>query len=161
MLKGVFLMKKIRTLIFSLFISLGTGALSRFIAGNASEKYDMLIKPSLAPPAAVFSIAWALLYVLMGIAAYIIYTSDSPDKGEALKLYAEQLVVNFIWPIIFFRTGLILLAFILALLLWMLVALCTLTFSKIDKRASRIFVPYFVWMTFAVYLTLATYLLNR
>ena len=154
-------MKKYKALAISLLISLGTGAVAGLIVKDAAAKYNMMIKPALAPPAIVFPIVWTLLYILMGVAAYLIYMSGKNGKDDALKLYAEQLIFNFIWPIIFFRTGWILFAFIWILALWLLVALCTLNFSRIDKRAAWLFVPYLVWTTFAVYLTLATYLLNR
>lgn len=154
-------MKKYKALAISLLISLGTGAIAGLIVKDAAAKYNMMIKPMLAPPAIVFPIVWTLLYILMGVAAYLIYMSGKNGKDDALKLYAEQLVFNFIWPIIFFRTGWLLFAFIWILALWLLVALCTLNFSRIDKRATWLFVPYLVWTTFAVYLTLATYLLNR
>jgi len=154
-------MKKLKIFIISLLISLGTGVVSGLIVGNAAEKYSMLIKPTFAPPAAVFPVVWTLMYILMGIAAYYVYTSDSSGREDALKLYAEQLVFNFIWPIIFFRTGWLLFAFIWVLALWLLVALCTLVFSRINKKAEWLFVPYLAWTTFAVYLTLAIYLLNR
>lgn len=154
-------MKKIKVLVVSLLISLGGGAISGLIVGDVSEKYGMLIKPTLAPPAEAFPIVWTVMYILMGIAAYFVYISGDPDREDALKLYAEQLVVNFIWPVIFFGTGWLLLAFIWVLLLWILTALCMFAFSKADKRTVWLFAPYFLWTTFAVYLTLATYLLNR
>ena len=69
---------------------------------GSMDSYGTLTKPPLSPPGALFPIVWTILYVLMGVAAYFIYTSHSPDKRRALTLYGVQLGLNFLWPILFF-----------------------------------------------------------
>ena len=69
------------------------------------ENYQIIERPPLSPPGIVFPIVWGILYILMGIASYLVYqkSSDSDKKMRALRLYAIQLVLNFFWPILFFN----------------------------------------------------------
>lgn len=76
-------------------------------------------------------------------------------------LYAAQLAVNFVWPFIFFVAQQYLLAFICLVVLWLLVYKMILSFYKISRKAALIQVPYILWLTFAGYLNLGIYLLNR
>ena len=94
---------KPKPLFISLLISLGTGALSALLTPNVSKQYQTLYKPPLAPPGWLFPIVWTILFILMGVAAYLVYISDSPDKNTALRLYLIQLVVNVGWSVIFFQ----------------------------------------------------------
>lgn len=150
-------MKKInwKTLLISLVISLGTGALSAALTADSMTKYRQMYKPPLAPPGWVFPVVWTILFILMGIAAWLVYESGSPDAGQALRLYAVQLAVNAVWPILFFRLDLYLLSFAWLVLLWYLVYLLTGRFRKIVPAAGALLVPYLVWLTFAGYLNLA------
>ena len=95
-----------KSLIVSLTISLGTGILSALITRSSMTIYQNLNLPKLAPPSTLFPIVWTILFVLMGISAYIIYESNSNKKQNALKIYAIQLLINFIWPILFFNLNL-------------------------------------------------------
>lgn len=151
---------KWKELITSLLIALGTGGLSALITGNF-EIYNTLERPPLAPPAAVFPVVWTILFALMGISAYMIYISDSPDKKTALIVYGVQLFFNFLWPVIFFRAQLFLPAFIWLVILWLLVALMIILFKRIKPIAGLLQIPYLIWLTFAGYLNLMVYLLNR
>ena len=150
-------MKKIqrKPLLGSLLISLGTGAVSAFLASDSMEKYSSLYKPPLAPPGWAFPVVWNILFILMGVAAYIIYESDAPGKAQALKLYGVQLLVNAFWSVIFFRFDAYFLAFAWLLLLWYLVYLTIKQFKDINETAARLLIPYLVWLTFAGYLNLA------
>ena len=152
---------KWKTLIISVLISLGVGGLSALLTGNNMEIYKTLNLPALAPPGIVFPIVWSVLYILMGISAYLIYTERSTDKGRALLIYAVQLVVNMLWSPIFFRGQAFLFAFIWLVLLWVLIILMIWWFSKINRTAALLPLPYLLWVTFAGYLNLGIYLLNR
>ena len=88
-------------LIISILIPLAIGSISALLSGNMSS-YSMLVKPALSPPGFVFPIVWTILYILMGISSYIVYSSNSPNKSKALLLYSVQLFFNFCWSIIFF-----------------------------------------------------------
>lgn len=80
---------------------------------------------------------------------------------SALTVYAVQLAVNFMWPIFFFRMGAYLFSFIWLILLWALVLIMILKFYKINRTAAFLQLPYILWLTFAGYLNLSVYLLNR
>ena len=98
-------------LIISILIPLAVGSLSALFSGNMSS-YSMFEKPAFSPPGFIFPIVWTVLYILMGISSYLVYTSNSPYKPNALLLYGIQLFFNFFWSIIFFGLDLYLFAFI-------------------------------------------------
>lgn len=125
--------------------------------------YGGLQKPPLAPPSWVFPAAWTVLYVLMGLAAYLVVRAHAPreEKKRALTAYAAQLVVNFIWPLLFFGAAQYLTAFFWLVLLLVLVTLTARYFGGIDKRAEWLLTPYLVWLLYAAYLNIGIYLLNR
>ena len=154
-------MSRLKKLALTLGVTLAVGGVAGFIVKDAPRLYNSIVRPVLAPPSVVFPIVWSVLYILMGIAAYIVISSDSEQKGAALKNYNRQLTVNFFWAIVFFNTGWFLAALILLLLLWLLIVQTISDFHKIEKRAAYLMLPYLVWTTFAVYLNLAVYLLNR
>ena len=81
------------------------GVLSGIVAGNTNSFYQELAKPPLSPPGWVFPVVWAVLYALMGWSAYLIAAAkvSTSEKGCALFLYGLQLLVNFMWSIVFFR----------------------------------------------------------
>lgn len=153
---------KLRPLILSILLTLGVGLLSGFLVGNSSQVYMNLVKPPLSPPAAVFPVVWTILYILMGISAYLIYVADAPkkEKREALKLYKIQLAMNFLWSFIFFKFNLYFLAFIWLMLLFVVVIIMIKKFNEIDDTASALMVPYALWLAFAGYLNLMIILLN-
>ncbi len=146
---------QIKPLIVSLFISLGAGALGAVLTKDSMEKYRNLYKPPFSPPGWVFPVVWTILFILMGIAAYLVYISDAPDKWVALKLYVIQLLLNVGWSVIFFRLNAYQLAFAWLLLLWYMVFLTAKEFYKINTRAGILMIPYLIWLTFAAYLNLA------
>ncbi len=150
-----------KELLISIAISLGVGALSGFLTRNSMSVYQELVKPPLSPPGWVFPVVWTILYVLMGISAYLIYTSDSKDKDKALSIYALQLVVNFCWSLVFFNKQNYILAFHILVALWVLIVYMIKTFREINPVAAYLQIPYLLWVTFAGYLNLTIYLLNR
>lgn len=154
-------MIRLKPLISSLLISLGVGGVSGFLTRNSMEVYKSLAQPPYAPSAAVFPIVWTMLYFLMGVSAYMIYVSNSPQKYRALTIYAAQLAVNFVWPLIFFGARRYLLAFVWLVILWLLVIEMIRSFYKIKPYAAYIQIPYLLWITFAGCLNLAIYLLNK
>ncbi|HWP51137.1 MAG TPA: TspO/MBR family protein [Clostridia bacterium] len=153
-------MIRLKPLLFSLLISLGTGSLSGFLTRNAMQTYQTLVQPPLAPPPAIFPVVWTVLYFLMGVSAYLIYVSKSADKQRALRLYAAQLAVNFVWPFVFFLAQRYLLAFVVLVVLWLLVFEMIRSFYSINRTAALLQIPYLLWLTFAGYLNLAIYFLN-
>lgn len=150
-----------KPLIISILIPLAVGTLSGFITKNSMETYEALVTPALSPPGYVFPIVWTILYILMGISAYIIFTTTDKNSKNALYLYLVQLVVNFVWPIIFFNFEAYLLAFFWIILLWILIVLMINEMYKVNKTAAYLQIPYLLWVTFAGYLNLSLFLLNR
>ena len=139
------------------------GVVSGLLTRNAMQDFEVLNQPPLSPPGWLFPVVWTILYVLMGISAYLIKRSDADEqeKADALTLYYYQLLVNFLWPVFFFNFGWYLFAFAWLILLWVLVALMIRQFDKINKAAAYLNLPYLVWLTFAAYLNFAIWWLNR
>lgn len=157
-------MNKIKWTELLIFI-IGTelvGALSSLSSGNFSSFYSGLTRPPLSPPGILFPIVWAILYALMGISAYMVYVSDSDEdeKKKALGLYALQLIVNFMWSIIFFRFEQIGAALAVLILLIILVVMMILSFRRIRTLAGYLNIPYLLWLIFAAYLNTGILILN-
>jgi tryptophan-rich sensory protein len=148
-----------KKLIICLAIPLLVGGLSSLLTRNSQKVFEQLQKPFLSPPGWLFPIIWTILFILMGIASYLILTSDQPYYG-ALTVYGIQLAVNFFWSVIFFNLGWYLFAFFWLILLWLLILKTLERFCLISNTAGYLLLPYLLWVTFAGYLNLAIYLLN-
>ena len=99
---------------------------------------------------------------MMGIGAARIYLAPaSGDRSRSLLLFLVQLAVNFFWSIIFFNLQAFGFAFVWLILLWVLILLMILSFRKVDKLAAWLQIPYLLWVSFAAYLNLGVWLLNR
>jgi tryptophan-rich sensory protein len=153
----------LKTYAFWIGLSESVGLLSGFLTRQGTEIYaNMLQKPPLSPPGWVFAVVWTVLYALMGISAARIYAAPpSRARSRGLNLFIVQLVVNFFWSPIFFNAGAYGFALLWLLLLWALVALMILQFSKVDKTAALLQIPYLLWLTFAAYLNYGVWQLNR
>lgn len=153
-------------LIIFIGIPLLVGSLSSYISGNSMASYQQLNQPTLAPPGWIFPIVWIILFVLMGVASYLVFSAstftskDQNDVEKALYMYGLQLTVNFFWSIIFFVGEWYLFAFLWLLLLWVLIVLTIKSFYQISPLAAWLIIPYLLWVTFAGYLNLSIYLLN-
>jgi len=147
----------------SILISEGVGALSALFSMGTMEKYKELIQPSFSPPGWIFPIVWSILYLFMGIASYLVYSSgaDKKEVKSALSFYALQLVFNFFWTILFFRFELRGLAFLWIIALLILVIITTVKFYKINKTAGYLMIPYVLWVSFASVLNYAIWQLNK
>lgn len=139
------------------------GALSGWLTREGTQIYaQTIVKPPLSPPGWLFPVVWTLLYGLMGISAARIYLSPpSKMRSLGLNLFILQLVVNFFWSPIFFNLQAFGFAFFWLLLLWGLVLWMILTFRKVDPPAAKLQIPYLIWLTFAAYLNLGVWYLNR
>lgn len=155
---------KFKPYIISIVIALGVGGLSAFLTRNNMDLYSEVTTPPLSPPSILFPIAWTILYVLMGISAAIIYTdrAAAPEKKrEALITYAISLFVNFTWSLIFFNMRAFLGAFLWLLLLLVLIIKTIVDYREINAKAAYLQIPYALWVTFAGYLNLGIWILNR
>lgn len=149
-------------LLRSIAIPLLVGILSSILSGGGMEVFGALNKPVLSPPGWLFPIVWTILYILMGVASYLVLQSagDYKEIDKAAYLYAAQLIVNFFWSILFFRLEWYGISFLWLVLLWILILLTIIQFGKISKTAAYLMIPYLVWVTFAGYLNLSIWLLN-
>ena len=152
-----------RLLFICIAIPLIVGAVAVLLTQNSMEVFSMVEKPPLAPPSWLFPVAWTILYILMGVSSYIIITSDAEfyDIAEAMRIYVYQLIVNFLWPTFFFNFRWYFFSFLWLVLLWILVFFMIRKFSMINKVAALLNIPYLVWLTFAGYLNLGIWWLNR
>ena len=138
------------------------GALSGLVSRGGMQLYSQTIRqPALSPPGWLFPVVWVVLYALMGISAYRIYSVPaSADRCRGLNLFVLQLIVNLFWSPIFFNAMAFGFAAIWLILLWAFVLLMILSFRKVDPLAAWLQIPYLIWLTFAAYLNLGVWILN-
>ena len=151
-----------KLLILCLVIPLAVGGIAALLTGGGMDAFETLNQPILSPPGWLFPVAWTILYILMGIASYLVLTSGKAQERirRALVLYGVQLAFNFLWPIFFFSLSAYLFAFMWLVGLWLLILATTVSFHRISNAAGWLMLPYLVWVTFAGYLNLGIYLLN-
>ena len=130
------------------------------ILGNVKNGFNDIIKPSFTPPGIVFPIAWTILYIQMGISAYLIEKTNDIGKNKALTIYYIQLILNASWTIFFFRLKYFLFSTILILIILILTIYMVKEFYKINKTAAYLNIPYILWLIFAMILSYNVYLLN-
>lgn len=154
--------KQLKILLISILIPVATGLVAGLLTGGSMEAFKDLNRPALSPPGWLFPVVWTILYILMGIASFLVFTSDAPHTQitAALKIYGLQLAVNFFWSFLFFTFGRFCLAFVWLVLLWLLILVTVRRFRAISSAAAALLLPYLLWVTFAGYLNLSICLLN-
>lgn len=152
--------KKHRRLLISLLIPLAVGGLTALLTSKSMDIYKDINQPPLAPPGWLFPVVWTVLYALMGLGSYLILPAPKPQRTSALTLYAIQLILNFLWPLLFFNLQLWFWAFLLLLALLMVALLMTYSFLQIRPLAGWLQIPYCLWLSFAAYLNWMIFLLN-
>lgn len=156
-------MPSLIALVISVMISLGAGAVgSLFTTPQIGGWYATLVKPALNPPAWVFGPVWTTLFVLMGVAAFLVWSKGVGRKEvrSALVLFVIQLVLNTLWSVIFFGMQSPQGALVDILFLWVAILATMAAFAKISKAAAWLLVPYIAWVSFAAYLNFSIYALN-
>jgi benzodiazapine receptor len=134
------------------------------IGKSAGSWYPSLRKPTWSPPGWLFGPAWTVLYLMMGFASWRIWRNrdDQPElTRSALHWYGIQLGLNASWSVIFFGARLPALALLEILALWGAILATLVEFSRIDRLAAMLLVPYQLWVTFATALNAAIWWLNR
>ncbi len=149
--------------VYWILLTEAVGGLSAFLTKEGTKIFnEAAVQPPLSPPAFVFPIVWGILYALMGFSAARVYrTAPSRSRSLGLNLYVAQLIVNFFWSLIFFNAQAYGFAFLWLILLWVLVFGMILVFRKVDSLAAVLQIPYLLWLTFAAYLNLGVWYLNR
>lgn len=150
---------------FKLLISLalpqiGGGLGAYFTITSVQSWYQTINKPSFNPPSWIFGPMWTLLYVLMGIACYLIWKGEHPQKKELLTLYFAQLFLNALWSPAFFGMESPILGLLVIIPMWILILVCIIQFRKASKLASGLMVPYLLWVSFATVLNFSIWWLN-
>ena len=126
---------------------------------NKSIDYNYLVNPPLSPPSYLFPIVWNVLYLLIGI-SYYIYRKNNNDNHLTIKLYYIQLILNYLWSIIFFTLKLRTLAVIWIIVLAITVIYLMIRFYKEERTSFYLFIPYILWVLFATYLNIGIVVLN-
>jgi len=149
--------------LISISIAEGIGILSSLLTKDTMGKYKELQQPLFSPPGWVFPIVWSVLFLMMGIASYLIYYHgfQKAKVKNALAFYGMQLALNFFWTIIFFRFELRGFAFLWILTLLSLIVFTTVKFYKIEKIAAYLMTPYILWVSFASILNFSIWQLNK
>lgn len=155
--------RKTKKLLACLALPLAVGGLAALVTFQGMEAFENLNQPPLSPPGWLFPVVWTALYLAMGWASFRILVSDRPKAARkgALTLYALQLGVNFLWPVLFFGLAWYLVSFFWLIFLWVLVLVTMLRFSRVDSLAGDLLFPYLLWSTFALYLNFGIYVLNK
>ncbi|MDP2471396.1 MAG: TspO/MBR family protein [Candidatus Palauibacterales bacterium] len=131
---------------------------SRFMPG---EWYASLAKPAWNPPNAVFAPVWTVLYLFMGVAAWLVWRKAGFSGATVpLALFLLQLVLNSLWSYLFFGLQQPMLAFFEIVVLWIAILATTLGFWKVTPAAGVLLVPYLCWVAFAAALNLQLWRLN-
>lgn len=154
--------KKTKQFLICLAVPLAVGGISALVSGGSMDTFENLNKPPLSPPGWLFPAVWTVLFVLMGIASYLVLSSGKPqgEINRALTVYGIQLVFNFFWSVFFFNLSLYLFSFIWLVLLWLLILASAILFYRISRAAGYLMIPYLLWVAFVGYLNFQIYLLN-
>ena len=157
-------MKNWIKLVISIAVPVAVGGVAGlFTRPEIDGWYQTLQKPSWQPPNWVFGPVWTTLYIMMGIALYLVWKSNAEAtlKRTAITLWIVQLVFNFFWSFIFFRQHQLDWALGEIIVLWFFILLTIFSFARISKLAAWLLVPYISWVSFASILTYTIYELNR
>jgi tryptophan-rich sensory protein len=140
------------------FLAGGIGAIA---SSSAGAFYAQLSRPSWAPPAWLFGPVWSLLYIMMGVAAWLVWRKHGfPVAASALMLFVIQLITNALWTWLFFVWHQGALSFAEIVVLWLLVASTIVAFWRLHRLAALMLVPYLAWVSFASALTYSLWRLN-
>jgi tryptophan-rich sensory protein len=151
-------------LVISVAAPLAVGGLSGFAtARGVANWYPTLSKPSFNPPAWIFGPVWTVLYIMMGVAAFLVWRKILDTEGVkiALTVFAVQLALNGLWSILFFGMRAPGLALAEIILLWIAIGITTVLFWRVTPTAGALLLPYWGWVSFATVLNASLWWLNR
>jgi benzodiazapine receptor len=146
-------MKNILALIGWIAMCFAAAAIGAVASANAPEFYRELSLPSFAPPASVFGPVWSVLYLLMAIAAWLVWRERGFAGAKVeLGIFLAQLAVNALWSWLFFAWNSGLWSFVDITLLWVLITATIVLFWRVKPLAGVLLLPYFAWVSFAAVL---------
>lgn len=158
-------MNKLTKILTVVVTCLAIGYFSGTVTRSAIlDWYPTLIKPVFNPPNWIFAPVWSTLYIMMGIAAGLVWDRMDGDKGvvkKALILFAIQLALNALWSYLFFGLRNPMLAGLEIIVLWLMIYETYIHFAKINKIAGYLFLPYLAWVSFAAVLNGSIWWLNK
>lgn len=158
-------MNKITRILSVVVTCLVIGYFSGIVTRSAiADWYPTLIKPSFNPPNWIFAPVWSMLYVMMGVAAGLVWDrmeQESEVVKNALLFFAIQLGLNDLWSYLFFGLRNPMLAGLEIIVLWLMIYETYVQFAKINKIAGYLFIPYLAWVSFAAVLNASIWWLNR
>lgn len=158
-------MNKITRILVVVVTCLVIGYFSGMVTRSAiTTWYPTLVKPSFNPPNWIFAPVWSMLYIMMGVAAGLVWNRIDFEKEavkKALLFFAIQLALNALWSFLFFGLKNPMLAGIEIIVLWLMIYETYTKFVKINKIAAYLFIPYLLWVSFAMVLNGSIWWLNR
>jgi tryptophan-rich sensory protein len=135
---------------------------SLLTATSVTTWYTQIQKPSWTPPDAVFGPVWTLLYVMMGVSAWLFWRDSAGDvRRRGLSIFALQLLLNSLWSLLFFGMQSPGWAAIEIVVLWGAIAATIIVFAKVGRAAALLLVPYLLWVSFASALNFSIWNLDR
>ena len=157
-------MRKFFTFIFAVIVSFIPGIIGVLFTphGDSNVWYNALAKSALTPDGWVFSVAWTILYLLLGIALFLIIDNKKTriDKSSAYWLFFAQMALNALWSYVFFGAHMAALALLVLVMLIVVSIYMARAFRPISKAAAYLVWPYIIWMCFATYLNATIMILN-
>jgi tryptophan-rich sensory protein len=157
-------MKNFLVFMLCLVLCYAAGAIgSIFTFQSIPTWYAGLVKPPLNPPNWIFGPVWSALYTLMAIAVFLVVKKGFATEGVKLAVYvfAAQLVFNTLWSVVFFGARTTFMPIFIIVALWISILACIILFWKISKTASIMMMPYLLWVSFASYLNIGVFILNK
>ena len=154
---------KWKKLTLCLAVPLAVGGLSWALTRQGIETFqNQTVHPLLTPPQWAFPVVWTALFLMMGLASFLVWDSQEQGRrvGGALELYGLQLGSSLIWTVLFFTGRRYALAFFWLIAYWLLILWTAAKFFRCRKAAGRLMVPYLLWVAFAGYLNFAMWQLN-
>ena len=151
-------------LLLCITLPLAIGGLSGYITRNeiSGQWFYSLAKPSFNPPEYIFGPVWTLLYLLMGISLFLVLqTPNTTFRNRALIFFGLQLLFNFLWSILFFSCHLLFISVLDIVFTWIFIVCMMEAFRKIKPSTAYLQIPYLLWVTFATFLNITIWCLNK
>ena len=144
-----------------LVATFAAGSVGAIASARAASFYTQLSRPEWAPPAWLFGPVWSVLYLLMAVAAWLVWR-ERGFRGApvALRLFVVQLLANALWTWLFFGLHAGAVSMVEIVVLWLLIAATIATFWRVKKLAAALLLPYLAWVSFASALTWSLWHLN-
>jgi len=136
------------------------GSAPAALGGPGSAWFQSLTKPAIYPPPWLFGVVWPLLFTTLGVALYLVWRADDPDRQLALGLFVAQMAANVAWTPAFFQSQNLALALGVIGLLLVLAVTTAVAFHRVDRTAGLLLGPYLLWIAFAAVLNYRFLALN-